>query len=85
MVALKQFVARIYDADNKVISNPHFFAKDERWVHIAIQEFKMKGDKVFVTIGGKPSRYILSQTHFTNYQEEILADYQNKQSTIYPL
>lgn len=83
---LTQFIARIYDADNKVISNPHFFAKDERSAHIAIREFKMKREKIFITLGGKPRRYILSQTHFTHHQEEILADYpDNKQLTIHPL
>lgn len=82
---LTQFIARIYDADNKVISNPHFFAKDERAAHIIIREFKMKREKIFITAGGKPRRYILSQTHFTDHQEEILADYPNKQSTIHSL
>lgn len=82
---LTQFIARIYDADNKVISNPHFFAKDEISAHITIREFKMKREKIFITAGRKPCRYILSQTHFTDHQEEILADYPNKQSTIHPL
>lgn len=82
---LKQFIARIYDADNKVISNPHFFAKDYKSAHISIREFRMKHLKLFSTFGGKPTRYILSQTDFTNHQAEIISKLIYTIKTIHPL
>jgi hypothetical protein len=73
-MTLQQFICKIYDANNKVISSPHFFAKNLRHATIRITEFSMKKDQIFGDRGGKPCRYIISQTHWTDHQDEIIAD-----------